>query len=94
MIIPQHYQNLDVLHENTLPARSYYVPASSPQGALVHDREVSDRFQLLSGTWKFKYFDSIYDVQDAFFARDFVADAFGEIPVPGVWQNHGFDGHQ
>ncbi len=94
MIIPQHYQNLNVLHENTLPARSYYVPASVDKGSLVHDRAESDRFQLLNGTWKFKYFDSIYDVRDEFYASEFIADDFDSIPVPSVWQNHGFDRHQ
>ena len=42
MIIPKHYENLNMLHENTMPYRSYYVPASARMGALVHDREKSD----------------------------------------------------
>lgn len=42
MIVPKHYENLDVLHENTMPYRSYYVPASAYMGCLVHDREASD----------------------------------------------------
>mgnify|MGYP000357095924 CR=1 FL=1 len=28
-IVPRHYEDLDVLHENTLPPRAYYVPAST-----------------------------------------------------------------
>ena len=28
MIIPRHYENLQLLHENTMPLRAYYVPAS------------------------------------------------------------------
>jgi beta-galactosidase len=43
MIVPKHYENLNMLHENTMPYRSYYVPASACMGALVHDREKSDR---------------------------------------------------
>ena len=28
MIVPRHYEDLKVLHENTMPARAYYIPAS------------------------------------------------------------------
>ena len=28
MIVPRYYENLSVLHENTMPARAYYIPAS------------------------------------------------------------------
>ena len=49
MIVPNYYENLQVLHENTMPYRAYYIPASKPMGTLVHDREKSDRFQLLNG---------------------------------------------
>ena len=48
MIIPKHYENLNMLHENTMPYRSYYVPASARMGALVHDREKSDRIEFLN----------------------------------------------
>ena len=29
-IVPRHYEDLGVLHENTLPPRAYYLPASAP----------------------------------------------------------------
>ena len=35
MIIPRHYENLKVLHENTMPNRNYYIPASKKMHALV-----------------------------------------------------------
>ena len=49
MIVPNYYENLQVLHEHTMPYRAYYIPASKSMGPLVHDRETSDRFQLLNG---------------------------------------------
>ena len=51
MIVPKHYENLNVLHENTMPHRAYYMPASKDMGSLVHDREKSDRMELLNGNW-------------------------------------------
>ena len=35
MIIPRHFENLHVLHENTLPERSYFIPASRKMEDLV-----------------------------------------------------------
>ena len=67
MIVPKHYEDLHVLHENTMPNRSYYIPASTRMDDLVEHREHSDRMQLLNGDWKFRYYDSIYDLQDAFY---------------------------
>ncbi len=94
MIVPKHYEDLKVLHENTLPARAYYIPASKRMDNLIEHREASDRMQLLNGNWKFKYFDSIYDVKDPFYETDYDLQGFDEIPVPGLWQMAGYDTHQ
>lgn len=94
MIVPRYYEDLNILHENTMPARAYYMPASKRMENLVEHREESDRMQLLNGTWKFRYFDSIYDVREAFFEKDYDTKSFDEIKVPSVWQMDGYDTHQ
>ena len=94
MIVPRYYEDLSVLHENTMPARAYYIPASKRMDNLVEHREESDRMQLLNGTWKFQYFNSIYDVQEPFFEKDYDTENFDEIQVPSVWQMAGYDTHQ
>ena len=94
MIVPRYYENLSVLHENTMPARAYYIPASRRMDNLVEHREESDRMQLLNGTWKFQYFNSIYDIQDSFFEKNYDTENFDEIQVPSVWQIAGYDTHQ
>ena len=94
MIVPRYYENLNVLHENTMPARAYYIPASRRMDNLVEHREESDRMQLLNGTWKFQYFNSIYDIQDSFFEKNYDTENFDEIQVPSVWQMAGYDTHQ
>ena len=94
MIVPRYYENLSVLHENTMPARAYYIPASRRMDNLVEHREESDRMQLLNGTWKFQYFNSIYDIQDSFFEKNYDTENFDEIQVPSVWQMAGYDTHQ
>ena len=94
MIVPRYYENLSVLHENTMPARAYYIPASKRMDNLVEHREESDRMQLLNGTWKFQYFTSIYNIKDSFFEKNYDTENFDEIQVPSVWQMAGYDTHQ
>ena len=43
------------------------MPASKDMGSLVHDREKSDRMELLNGNWKFQFYKSIYDLQEKFY---------------------------
>ena len=37
MIIQRHYENLNIMYENTMPYRSYYIPASCNMGPLVEN---------------------------------------------------------
>lgn len=94
MIIPRYYEDLSVLHENTEKPRAYYVPASGRMDNLVEEREKSDRFKSLNGKWAFKYFESIYDVKEAFYENGCDISSFDEINVPSVWQMSGYDSHQ
>lgn len=94
MIIPKYYEDLKVLHKNTMPNRAYYIPASIHMKNLVEERECSDRFELLSGEWKFRYFESIYEEKELFYKEGFDTENFDTVIVPGVWQNYGYDRHQ
>lgn len=94
MIVPKYYEDLKIIHEHTMPPRAYYVPASKDMGVLVYNREASDRIQMLNGKWKFRYYKSIYDLQEKFYEDGYAADSFEEVVVPGVWQNYGYDSHQ
>lgn len=91
MIVPKHYENIHVLHENTMPDRSYYIPASKVIENLEENREASDRFLLLNGMWKFKYYSSIYELTDRFYEENFETADYKQVLVPGVWQNYGYD---
>lgn len=94
MLVPKHYENLRVLHENTMPDRSYYIPTSGRMENLVLEREKSDRIQMLNGEWKFKYYNSVLDLQERFFEADYEGKDYDTVNVPGVWQNYGYDKHQ
>ena len=79
MIVPKYFEDFDHLHVNTMPNRAYYIPASRRMEDLVENREASDRFFLLSGDWKFRYFTSVYDVKEEFFAEGFRCRPSGRI---------------
>ena len=81
MIVPKYFEDLNVLHKNTMPNRAYYIPASVPMDLQPETRETSDRFLLLSGDWKFHYFENIYDVKEEFFQDGYDAAAFDEVSV-------------
>lgn len=91
MNLPVYHENPHILHVNTLPNRAYYVPYSRETAALRDIRSESERFTSLSGEWRFRYFDSLMDLPENFLTEEQAMDV---IPVPSVWQMHGYDHHQ
>lgn len=91
MQIPGYFEDMNYLHVNTEPDRAYYIPASG-KGCYFLDREKSDRFLLLSGSWQFQYFESVYDLPQEFWKEG--AGKGKEVQVPAVWQSYGVDGNQ
>lgn len=94
MIVPNYFQDLHVLHDNTMPARAYYIPASESMDTLVEHRTDSDRMQLLNGDWKFRFYDTVLDVKEEFYSADYDISGYETMAVPGVWQMNGYDYHQ
>lgn len=94
MVIPRFYEELKKMHVNTMPPRAYYIPAEKRRDDLTEKRENSERFFLLSGWWRFRYYDSIYDLEDFFFEEGYSAVNCDNVFVPGMWQNYGYDCHQ
>lgn len=93
MNLPKYYENTEVTSVNTMPDRAYFIPFAegSEQGG---DRKLSDRFQLLNGEWKFKFFDNITEVDGSFIESGFEEDGFDNLSVPSVWQLNGYDSNQ
>ncbi|KAF2763097.1 hypothetical protein EJ05DRAFT_25773 [Pseudovirgaria hyperparasitica] len=83
------WNNLSVLHRNTLPPRSYFFPFPSEAAALSREITQSDALSL-SGTWKFHHAPSPYEAPAGFEAPDFDTAAWSDIQVPGMWQLQGF----
>ena len=94
MIVPGYYEDLHMLHHNTLPNRAYYIPASRQMDGLEQHRERSDRIQMLNGPWSFRWYPSVRELREPFYQPGDPLEGFGTIPVPSCWQFHGVDRHQ
>lgn len=89
MVLPGYYQDFQQLHVHTEPNRAYFIPHACRNGALSGKREASERFVLLSGHWGFTFYPCVMDLPEDFLVRP----SQTVMPVPAVWQNHGFDRH-
>ena len=78
------YENLHLLHENTLAPRAHYIPYDSKEKALTGDRLASAYYMLLNGTWDFKYYSRDIDCPS-------VISEWDKLDVPSCWQNHGYE---
>ena len=96
MIVPRLYEDLCVLHQNTMPDRAYFIPSSDRNDRLAWHRESSDRLQMLSGCqWRFSWYPSIHDLQDLFYMPDYEAGKWWtKEKVPFSWQMRGYDSPQ
>ena len=96
MIVPRLYEDLSVLHQNTMPDRAYYIPSSARGDRLARHRESSDRLQMLSGCeWRFAWYPSIHDLQDHFYLPDYEPGKWWKKEmVPFSWQMRGYDSPQ
>ncbi|MDD5936369.1 MAG: glycoside hydrolase family 2 TIM barrel-domain containing protein [Clostridiales bacterium] len=81
-----YHENPEILHINTLDDHCYFIPFGTKQDPFAR-RENSEEFQLLNGEWKFRYYDSIIDLEDEFLETEFSEN----ILVPSNWQLHGYD---
>ncbi|MFE6895369.1 glycoside hydrolase family 2 TIM barrel-domain containing protein [Streptomyces sp. NPDC057717] len=83
--------HIDVFQLGTEPPHATLMPYENVQQALAADRTRSPYRQSLDGKWKFAYADRPADKNDDFYRTDLDDSAWESIPVPSVWQLHGYD---
>ncbi|MBO7710223.1 MAG: beta-galactosidase, partial [Lachnospiraceae bacterium] len=96
MIIPGLYEDLSVLHQNTMPDRAYYIPSSVSDDDPLRIREHSDRLQMLSGCeWEFAWYPDVHELKEPFYRPDYEPGAqWAKEKVPFCWQMRGYDAPQ
>ena len=88
IIKKNYHQSYDKLHVGTCKKRAYYIPFSLEQNPYT-SRNESKCFISLNGKWKFRFYESVFDIEENLLER---SDLFSkEINVPGVIQLQGFD---
>jgi beta-galactosidase len=83
------WSNLKVIHKNTLPPRATFHLYDNESDALTRDTSKSKSLSL-SGIWKFSLAKSPFDAPADFFEKEFDAQKWGQIQVPGMWQLQGY----
>ena len=76
MKLPRYYEDPSVLHVGTEPNRAYYIPYGQEETARSGVRAFSDRFTLLSGTWRFQHYPNRFEIPESFPEEAFDASAF------------------
>jgi len=92
--VEKYWENPDVLHVNCEKPRAYFIPYENELKAEKGIRGKSKYFKSLNGVWKFKYHDSVYMVEDGFYAENYDAakrNGWNDLIVPSNWQMHGYD---
>ncbi len=94
MLSNSYHENISFLHVNMMPRRSYYVPFESVNESLKEISRANQKsFKSLNGTWKFKYFNSLGNINIDNLLNN-KNENFDLIKVPSVWQMQGYDNHQ
>lgn len=89
--IPKYWEDLNVLQKNREAPRAYYIPYGDAESALKQKRGKSLFYRTLNGNWKFKYKESVQQVQDDFYQTDADVSDWDDLLVPSCWQVNGYD---
>ncbi|MDE7388771.1 MAG: beta-galactosidase, partial [Muribaculaceae bacterium] len=94
----EYWENQKVFAVNKETAHATTIPYAT-EAEMMADTEFfatpwvntrSSRVKLLNGTWKFNWVDTPSKRPTDFWAENFDASAWDDIPVPSNWEMHGF----
>lgn len=84
------WQNPALPHRNRLNPRPLLIPYADEPSALRGDRAASPWYLCLNGEWDFFFATSVADVPADVADADADLSEWDIIPVPSVWQLHGY----
>ncbi|MEV7867726.1 glycoside hydrolase family 2 TIM barrel-domain containing protein [Streptomyces sp. NPDC088124] len=88
---PEWNGRINVFRLGAEPAHTTLMPYATLGQALAADRTRSPYRLTLDGTWKFAYADRPDDRDADFHRTDLDDTSWDSVPVPSVWQLHGYD---
>ncbi|KAI1409281.1 glycoside hydrolase family 2 protein [Hypoxylon sp. FL1857] len=83
------WNNLDVLHKNTLPPRTNLYVHNSLENAISYIVTKSNSI-CLSGTWKFNFAVNPFEAPEGFEDPAFNTAEWDDTNVPSMWQLNGY----
>ncbi|WP_423819291.1 glycoside hydrolase family 2 TIM barrel-domain containing protein [Salinimicrobium sp. TIG7-5_MAKvit] len=84
------FENPNVQAENRLPMRAAYFPYENKELAQERNKEASNRFIDLNGSWKFFWTEHYNNLPDNFEAVDFDDSGWDDFKVPANWEFNGY----
>ncbi|MDH6547728.1 glycoside hydrolase family 2 TIM barrel-domain containing protein [Streptomyces sp. SAI-041] len=88
---PEWNGAIDLFRVGTEPPHTTLMPYATVGQALAADRTRSPYRVSLDGRWKFAYADRPGDRDTDFYRTDVDDRDWDSVPVPSVWQVHGYD---
>lgn len=86
----QEWKDPKVNAVNRAPMHTNYFAYESDNAAQKGIKENSANFMTLNGTWKFNWVKDADSRPTDFWKTDFNDKGWNDIPVPGVWELHGY----
>jgi len=86
----EYWQNPSIFRVNKLPARAFYYPVSNEQDAFNQEPWEQENYQLLNGTWKFKWVNSPSRAPKGFEDIDYDDSKWDDLAVPANWEVNGY----
>jgi beta-galactosidase len=84
-----NWNDVSVIHQNTLPPRASFLPYPTEVDALSGDVSKAHT-QSLNGEWKFSWVKSPFEAPPDFHLPNYDASKWRTIAVPGMWQLQGY----
>ena len=84
------WHDLQVNTLNRMPMHTNFFPFKNYEEAKMGDPKCSENYLSLHGDWKFNWVENADQRPTRFYETDFNDTAWGNMPVPGNWELHGY----
>ena len=84
------WHDLQVNTLNRMPMHTNFFPFKNAEEAKRGDPKRSENYLSLHGDWKFNWVENADQRPTRFYETDFNDTAWGTMPVPGIWELHGY----
>jgi hypothetical protein len=88
--IPSEIENLTVIDENKLAARTAIWPSPNLESAETSEYEKNEWIYSLNGVWKFSWAADPQSRKDTFYQKNYDTSGWDDITVPSTTERQGY----